>query len=179
MKLWNSFPLGAWARIFFHGPFEVNCQVFSRTQLELPFFFPNITVELPTFLPSKPRENSGCVCFKVGEAQTIQLTQTELQVRWNRLGGFGWNCWCPKSGDHQLRLVVEIPLFTGFDTSQVVVWDFSHQQKQLFVFCFFFRGGRKNAHGPYRYKDWCFFFATPNMAFFSVIFWTDRMNLLL
>ena len=33
-----------------------------------------------------------------------------------------------KSGDHQLRLVVEIPLFTRCYTSQVVVWDFFHQQ---------------------------------------------------
>ena len=34
-----------------------------------------------------------------------------------------------KSGQsHQLRLVVEIPLFTGFCTSQVVVRDFRHQQ---------------------------------------------------
>ena len=31
--------------------------------------------------------------------------------------------------ENQLRLVVEIPLFTRFwDTSQVVVWDFFHQQ---------------------------------------------------
>jgi len=28
---------------------------------------------------------------------------------------------------HQLRLVVEIPLFTRFHTFQVVVWDFFHQ----------------------------------------------------
>ena len=28
---------------------------------------------------------------------------------------------------HQLRLVV-YPMFIGFHTSQVVVWDFSHQQ---------------------------------------------------
>ena len=27
-----------------------------------------------------------------------------------------------------LRLVVEIPFFTGFSRSQVVVWDFFHQQ---------------------------------------------------
>ena len=32
-----------------------------------------------------------------------------------------------KSGVHQLRLVV-FPIFIGFHTSQVVVWDFSHQQ---------------------------------------------------
>ena len=33
------------------------------------------------------------------------------------------------SGDHQLRLVVYlIPFFTRFYTSQVVVWDFFHQQ---------------------------------------------------
>ena len=39
-----------------------------------------------------------------------------------------------KSGDHQLRLVVDIPLFTRFwDTSQVVVWDFFHQ---LYKFLF-------------------------------------------
>ncbi len=30
--------------------------------------------------------------------------------------------------ENQLRLVVEIPLITGFYTSQVVVWDFFHQQ---------------------------------------------------
>ena len=34
-----------------------------------------------------------------------------------------------KSGEHQLRLVVEIPSFTGFSYIQtVVVWDFFHQQ---------------------------------------------------
>ena len=33
---------------------------------------------------------------------------------------------------HQLRLVVEIPSFTGFYTSQVVVWDFFHQQYVFF-----------------------------------------------
>ena len=32
------------------------------------------------------------------------------------------------SGDHQLRLVVDLPSFTRFLTSQVVVWDFFHQQ---------------------------------------------------
>ena len=36
-------------------------------------------------------------------------------------------CWWLKSGDHQLMLVVEIPLFTRFYKSQVVQ-DFSHQQ---------------------------------------------------
>ena len=31
---------------------------------------------------------------------------------------------------HQLRLVVEIPLFAAFLTSQVVVWDFFPRQYQ-------------------------------------------------
>ena len=33
-----------------------------------------------------------------------------------------------KSGVHQLRFGSFIPLFTRFYTSQVVVWDFFHQQ---------------------------------------------------
>ena len=36
-----------------------------------------------------------------------------------------------KSGDHQLRLVVNILLFSRFYTSQVVVWNFFHQQYHL------------------------------------------------
>jgi len=38
-------------------------------------------------------------------------------------------CWWKKSGVHQLRLVVEIPWFTGNFTSQVFLWGFlNHQQ---------------------------------------------------
>ena len=33
-----------------------------------------------------------------------------------------------KSGVHQLRLVVYPIIYEGFYTSQVVVWDFFHQQ---------------------------------------------------
>ena len=44
-----------------------------------------------------------------------------------------WYCWWLKSGDHQLRLVVEIPLFTRFYASQVVVWDFFQQQYRIYL----------------------------------------------
>ena len=36
-----------------------------------------------------------------------------------------------KSGDHQLRLVFYPHIFSRFDTSPVVVWDFFHQPYHL------------------------------------------------
>ena len=44
-----------------------------------------------------------------------------------------WYCWWLKSGDHRLRLVVGIPLFTRFYASQVVVWDFVQQQYIIYL----------------------------------------------
>ena len=39
-----------------------------------------------------------------------------------------WYCWWLKSGVHQLRLVVYPIIYRVSAPSQVVVWDFSHQQ---------------------------------------------------
>ena len=43
-------------------------------------------------------------------------------------------CWWKESGEHQLRLVVFIPLFAGFLAPSQVVRDFSHQQYGLRIF---------------------------------------------
>ena len=40
-------------------------------------------------------------------------------------------CWWPKSGVHQFRLVVYPIIYDRFYTSQVVIWDFFHQQYDL------------------------------------------------
>ena len=56
-------------------------------------------------------------------------------------------CWWFRNPANQLRLVVEIPLFTGFYTSQVVVWDVFHQQ-----YCYS-PLGKVIARNPFRMKN--------------------------
>ena len=76
---------------------------------------------------------SGPASFAASKGKVAFLSIQRSEVQHGCSKGGELVLMVKKSGDHQLRLVV-YPMFTRFYTSQVVVWDFFHQQYERLYF---------------------------------------------